>query len=117
MVVLVFAMILCVGIALAVVLAVAVPARREGRGLLTPHGEEVVARVKERTESVASATKERTGELVTAVKEKVGPHDHNDSNDKGAAGHPAQHEARGGQPQQPGSTGVAPAPSQPAARG
>lgn len=73
MVVLVFVMILCVALALAVVLAVAVPARREGRGLLTPHGEEVVARVKERTESAASATKGRTEGLVTAVKDKVGP--------------------------------------------
>jgi len=73
MVVLVFVMILCVALAVAVMLAVAVPARREGRGLLTPHGEEVVARVKERTESVASATKGRTEGIVTAVKDKVGP--------------------------------------------
>ncbi|MGV1008195.1 MAG: hypothetical protein ACOYBY_06265 [Dermatophilaceae bacterium] len=85
MVVLVFVMILCVGVALFVMLAVAVPARREGRGLLTPHGEEVVARVKERTESVASATRGRTGGIVTAMKDKVGPHEP----DKDPAEHPS----------------------------
>ncbi len=60
MVALVIAMILCLVLGLAVVLAVAVPARREGRGVLTQHGEQVVAKVRE-----------RTGDLVTSAKDKV----------------------------------------------
>jgi hypothetical protein len=70
-IVLVFVMLLCLGLGLAVVLAVAVPARREGRDVLTPHGEEVVARMRERSESMSSATKDRTGGLLTSVKDKV----------------------------------------------
>ena len=69
---LVFAMIVCLLLGLAVVLAVAVPARREGKDLLTPQGERVVARVRERTESVATATKERTEGVLSTAKEKVG---------------------------------------------
>ncbi|MDQ6716555.1 MAG: hypothetical protein M3Z83_10650 [Actinomycetota bacterium] len=52
---LVFAMILCLVLGMAVVGVVAIPARREGRDVLTPRGEDVVNRVKERTESVAVA--------------------------------------------------------------
>ncbi len=55
MIALVFAMILCLVLGMAVVGLVAIPARRQGRELLTPHGEEMITRVKERTESVASA--------------------------------------------------------------
>ncbi len=69
---LVFAMIVCLLLGLAVVLAVAVPARREGKDLLTPQGERVVARVRERTESVATATKERTEGVLSTAKDKVG---------------------------------------------
>ena len=65
-------MVVCLLLGLAVVLAVAVPARREGKDLLTPRGEEVVARVRERTEHVASATKERTEEVLATAKDKVG---------------------------------------------
>ena len=48
MVALIIGMLLCVGLALAVVALVAVPARREGRELLSPQGEEIVAAVKDR---------------------------------------------------------------------
>ncbi|HEV7173338.1 hypothetical protein [Pedococcus sp.] len=67
MVVLIVGMLICVGLAVAVVGLVAVPARREGRELLTPQGEELVATVKERTES----TLDRTGEALTSAKDKV----------------------------------------------
>lgn len=65
------AMILCLLVGLAVVLAVAVPARRAGRDLLTAHGEDVVARVKERTDHVATSARERTGDLLSTAKDKV----------------------------------------------
>ena len=65
---LVLAMLLCLALGLGVVMAVVVPARRAGRDLLTPHGEHVVARVRERTESVASATRERTEGLLSTGK-------------------------------------------------
>jgi hypothetical protein len=67
MVVLIVGMLICVGLAVAVVGLVAVPARREGRELLTPQGEELVATVRERTES----TLDRTGEALTSAKDKV----------------------------------------------
>jgi hypothetical protein len=49
---LIVAMLLCVGLAVAVVALVAIPARREGRDLLTARGERVVEKVKDRTEVV-----------------------------------------------------------------
>ncbi len=66
-------MVLCIGLALAVILAVAVPARREGRDVLTSHGEQVVASVKERSESLASATRSRTARLASSVRHRVRP--------------------------------------------
>jgi hypothetical protein len=51
MVALIIGMLVCVGLALAVVALVAVPARRDGRDLLTPKGEEVVTALKERQQS------------------------------------------------------------------
>ncbi len=69
----VIGMIFVLVLGLLVLLAVAVPARRDGRDLLTAHGEQVVARVRERTETVAEAAKERTGDLLsTGGKGKVG---------------------------------------------
>ena len=67
MVPLIIAMLVCVGLALAVVALVAVPARREGRELLTPQGEELVALVREKAE----ATVEKTGDALTTAKDKV----------------------------------------------
>lgn len=46
---LVFGMMVCLALALAVVGLVAVPARRDGRELLTHRGEELVHAVKERS--------------------------------------------------------------------
>lgn len=51
MVALIIGMLICVGLALVVVALVAVPARRDGRGILTPRGEEVVVALKERQQS------------------------------------------------------------------
>jgi hypothetical protein len=44
-------MLICVALALAVVALVAVPARRDGRDLLTPKGEDVVSALKDRQQS------------------------------------------------------------------
>jgi len=67
---LVFLMLVCVVLGLAVVGLVAVPARREGRDLLTPRGEQVVDRVRERTETMASVTRDRTGGLLSASRHR-----------------------------------------------
>jgi len=60
MMVLVFGMLVSVILAVAVVGLVAIPARREGRDLLTPKGEEVVALVRD-----------KTGEAMVAARDKV----------------------------------------------
>lgn len=67
MVWLIIGMLICVGLAVAVVALVAIPARREGREVLTPQGEELVASVKEMTES----TLDKTGDAIVAAKDKV----------------------------------------------
>lgn len=51
MVALIIGMLICVVLALAVVALVAIPARRDGRDILTPKGEEVVTALKERQQS------------------------------------------------------------------
>ncbi|GAA1229781.1 hypothetical protein [Oryzihumus leptocrescens] len=78
MVVLIVGMLLCLGLAVAVVGVVAVPARRQGRDILTPRGEEVVAQVKEATGTavekateVTQAAVEKTGEALSSAKDKV----------------------------------------------
>lgn len=60
MIVLVFGMLVSVVLAVAVVGLVAIPARREGRDLLTPKGEEVIALVRD-----------KTGEAMVAARDKV----------------------------------------------
>jgi hypothetical protein len=67
MVPLIIGMLICVGLAVAVVAVVAIPARREGRELLTPQGEELIAVVKEKTET----TLEKTGDALTSAKDLV----------------------------------------------
>jgi hypothetical protein len=67
MVALIVGMLVCLGLAVAIVAVVAIPARREGRELLTPQGEDLVAIVKERTE----ATLEKTGEALTSAKDRM----------------------------------------------
>lgn len=64
---LIIGMLICVGLAVAVVAVVAVPARREGRELLTPQGEELIATVKDKTVS----TIETTGDAIVTAKDKV----------------------------------------------
>ena len=68
MVALIIGMLVCLGLAVAVVAVVAIPARREGRELLTPQGEDIVALVKERTES----TIEKTGDALSNAKDRMG---------------------------------------------
>jgi hypothetical protein len=67
MVALIIGMLVCLGLAVAIVAVVAIPARREGRELLTPQGEDLVALVKERTE----ATLEKTGDALTSAKDRM----------------------------------------------
>ena len=59
MLALTFAMLLSLVLAVVVVAVVAIPARREGRDLLTPKGEEVVSRVRERTGDAIGATRDK----------------------------------------------------------
>jgi hypothetical protein len=70
MVALIFGMLLCVILAVAVVAVVAIPARRQGRDLLTPKGDEVVSRVRERTGSAVATAREKTGEGMDAARDK-----------------------------------------------
>ena len=63
MLVLVAGMFLSVGLAVAVVCIVAVPARREGRGMLTPKGDEMVTLVWEKTGDAFDAAREKAAEV------------------------------------------------------
>jgi uncharacterized protein YjbJ (UPF0337 family) len=69
---LILGMLLSVVLALAVLGMVAIPARREGRDLLTPKGEEVVSRVREKTGEAIDAAREKTGGAIDAAREKTG---------------------------------------------
>ena len=71
MVVLIVGMVLCLVLAVAVVGLVAIPARRQGRDVLTPKGEEVLSRVREKTGSVVETAREKTGEAMDAARDKV----------------------------------------------
>ena len=71
MVVLIVGMLLCLILAVAVVGMVAIPARREGRDVLTPKGEEVVSRVREKTGSAMETAREKTGGAIGAARDKV----------------------------------------------
>jgi hypothetical protein len=95
MVALVVGMLLCVGLALAVVALVAIPARRQGRELLTPRGEEVIASARERTAEAIVAT----GEAIAATKDKVAE----------------AVTSSGDEPQAPPATGATSTPARPAA--
>jgi len=65
MAVLVFGMLVCVVLAVVVVGLVAIPARREGRDLLTPKGEEVVALVREKTGEAMVAARDKVAEVTS----------------------------------------------------
>jgi len=64
-------MVLCLVLAVAVVGLVAIPARRQGRDVLTPKGEEVLSRVREKTGSVVETAREKTGDAMDAARDKV----------------------------------------------
>ena len=64
-------MLVALVLALAVVALVAVPARREGRDLLTPQGEQLVQTAREKTTEAAAAAREKTVEVAGAARERV----------------------------------------------
>ena len=65
MFVLIFGMLVCLVLAVAVVALVAIPARREGRDVLTPKGEEVVSKVREKTEAAIVVTREKVADVTS----------------------------------------------------
>lgn len=71
MFVLVLGMIISVGLAVAVVCVVAVPARREGRDMLTPKGEEVISAMRDKTGSAVETAREKTSVAIGAARDKV----------------------------------------------
>ena len=71
MFVLVVGMTVSVGLAVAVVCVVAVPARRQGRDMLTAKGEDMVSQVREKTGSVVETAREKTGGALDAARDKV----------------------------------------------
>jgi hypothetical protein len=71
MFVLVLGMVMSVGLAVAVVCVVAVPARRDGRDVLTAKGEDVVSTVRDRTGSAVETAREKTGEAFGAARDKM----------------------------------------------
>jgi len=71
MLVLVLGMLLSVGLGMATLFVVAVPARREGRDVLTPKGEDVVSLVREKTGDALETAREKTGGALDAAREKV----------------------------------------------
>jgi len=64
-------MLTCVGLALAVVGVVAIPARRDGRDVLTPKGEDLVSLVRDKSGSAVETAREKTGIVLDAAREKV----------------------------------------------
>ena len=71
MVALIVGMLLTVLIAVAVVALVAVPARRAGREVLTPKGDEVVTRVREITSTAVENARGKSGEATDAAGDKA----------------------------------------------
>ncbi len=75
---LVLGMLVCLVGGMAVMGFVAIQARRDGRDVLTPRGEEVVDLVRTHTEALSSRTdaaKHRTNDLVTVTRERIHPQD------------------------------------------
>jgi len=71
MFVLLLAMITSLGLAMVVVCVVAIPARRDGRDVLTPKGGDVVSLVRDKTGSAVGTAREKTGEAMGAAREKM----------------------------------------------
>lgn len=71
-------MLVALALSLVVVALVAVPARRDGRDVLTPQGEQLVQSALERTTEAAVAARDKTAEVAGAARDKVrasGPQD------------------------------------------
>ena len=68
---LVFGMLLSISLAVTVLFVVAVPARRQGRDLLTPKGDDMVSMVREKTNEALDTAREKTGEALDAARDKV----------------------------------------------
>ncbi|HON74984.1 MAG: hypothetical protein U0Q14_07675 [Dermatophilaceae bacterium] len=64
MLVLVVAMLVCLGLAVTIVALVALPARREGREVFTPEGADLVARVRDRAEDVTTSALDKAQGLL-----------------------------------------------------
>ena len=76
MVALIIGMLICIGLALAVVGLVAVPAHRDGRDVLTPRGEEVVAAIRAQATGAGAESSERgaTTEVAAELASADDPH-------------------------------------------
>ena len=61
MVSVVLGLLVCVGLALAVVALVAIPARRQGRDVLSERGEQVIESIRERQRGTGTGTGTGTG--------------------------------------------------------
>lgn len=81
----IFAMVLCLALAAAVVGVVAVPARRQGRQVLTAKGEGVVSSVARSTDKVVSTTRDKTGSALRAGRPKPEPGRHSATGDPEAS--------------------------------
>jgi hypothetical protein len=68
---LVFGMLLCVSLGVAIMWFVAVPARREGREVLTPRGDEMVSLVRERAGSAVGTARVKTSGAMDVARDKV----------------------------------------------
>jgi competence protein ComGC len=68
---LVLAMLLSLGLAVTVLFVVAIPARRQGRDVLTPKGEDVVSMMREKTGEALDTAREKTSEALDVAREKV----------------------------------------------
>ena len=75
MVILVVGMLVSLMLAVAVVGLVAIPARRQGRDLLTPRGEAVVSRVRERTGSALDAARDKVSDVTSPKDDRGNPND------------------------------------------
>ena len=71
MVALIIGMLVCVALAVAVVAAVAIPARREGREVLTPQGEELISAAKDKAREKTESALEKTTDAIASAKDKV----------------------------------------------
>lgn len=69
MVWLILAMLVLVVLAAVVMMLVAVPARRQGRQMLTPRGEGVVSNISRRSDQVTTAARQRAGSVRTRARD------------------------------------------------